>query len=185
MFNLFTNNKAHFSGLLNHSIVCTLLKRREKMSDIPSLYLMACPHDDPPATPDMSRSSLPSQVPGGVSAGLLRAAVRPQMRLPERRQVLPRQRRLPMRRGLQGPQLRGPLLSPGPLRPDLRQVLPLLRAQHRQVRSEICTISTSTTSTNTTSTSTTTSSSSSLLVVVWRKSRDSVFPGGGRLTRHC
>lgn len=71
-----------------------------------------------------------------MSGGNLRAAVRPQVRLPERRQVLPHQRRLPVQRGLQGPELPGPVLPSGPVRTPVRPLLPLQGRQHAQVGDE-------------------------------------------------
>lgn len=74
-----------------------------------------------------------AQMPGGMPGGHLRAAVCPQMRLSERRQMLPHQRGVSVQRGLQGPQLPGPLLPQRPLRTQLRQVLPLQDGEHTQV----------------------------------------------------
>lgn len=75
----------------------------------------------------------PTQMPGRMPSRHLRAAVRPQVWLSERGQVLPHQRGLPVQRGLQGPQLPGPLLSPRPVRTHLWQILPLQSWQHAQV----------------------------------------------------
>lgn len=75
----------------------------------------------------------PTQMPGRMPSRHLRAAVRPQVWLSERGQVLPHQWGLPVQRGLQGPQLPGPLLSPRPVRTHLWQVLPLQSWKHAQV----------------------------------------------------
>lgn len=68
-----------------------------------------------------------------VSGGDVRTTVCTQVWLPERSQVLPHQRGLPVQRGLQGSQLPGPVLSRGPVRTPLWPILSLQGRQDAQV----------------------------------------------------